>query len=692
MIKVLVQRFTQNSLLFILLFTLFFFLAYNPAETRAAVNKNINLPNIDTNFPLYPIIKPNVDFWVRIFSKTSKSQCLIHDNRNLGIVYDTINIDSSGTSRARKKNRKIKKKAIKRYKTILLNLANGKTPSTKQEKKVATIFGDKATAKTFKNAAYNIRIQTGVKEDFRAGLIRSGAYLENFQKVFKSHGLPVDLAYLPCVESSFQYKAYSKFGAAGIWQFTRSTGRLFMEVGYVVDERRDPYISTNAAAKLLKKNYGELREWPLAITAYNHGLNGMMRAKKSKKSYERIFQSYKSRSFKFASRNFYSEFLAACIVAKNYKTYFGTLSLEKPRSFQTVTTKGFLPVKAVSDKLSIPMETLKVLNPALRQPVFKGQKYIPKNFKLKLPSIFSKKAAANKLAALYKNKQKPSLFHRVQKGDTAGAIARLHSVHLHDLIMANGLSRRATIYVGQNLRIPVKGERIEAKRSVKLPKISSSTVSPRVKKALIKATPQSLPKKAIEKPQVSKVLATQKTQKTLSAPKPTKAIAEVPAIEQKNQIPVNPNIVTSNLKVLKAWEVSGKTIGTIRIEAEETLGHYADWLNIKTNAIRTLNRLKYGSPISIDQTIKLPMHKKTIREFEEQRYEFHKEMEEDFFESFSIQAIETYEIKKGENIWYLCLNKLEIPFWLLKKYNPDTNFQTLIPNQKINYPIVVNRI
>ncbi len=688
----------QYKLIFAyLIFSLILLFGYTPAETQAAVNKNIT--QSDTDFPLYPAIKPNVDFWIRIFTNTSKSQGLLHDTKNLSIVYDTINLDDSRTPGARKRNKKIKKRAAKKYKAILLSLAKGKTPITKEEKKVAALFGQKATANDFKNAAFRIRIQTGVKEEFRAGLIRSGAFIDDFRKVFKSQGLPVDLVYLPCVESSYQYQAYSKFGAAGIWQFTRSTGRIFMKIGYVVDERRDPYISTNAAARLLKKNYGKLKEWPMAITAYNHGLNGMMRAKNAKKSYENIFKAYRSRSFKFASRNFYSEFLAARIVGKNYKTYFGDLPFEKPRAFQTIKIKGFLPIEAIRDKLGIPVATLKKLNPALRQPVFNGQKYIPKGFELKLPDTISKKKATKQFVSLFKSKQKPSRFHRVQKGDTAGAIARLHSVYLNDLILANGLNRRATIYVGQNLRIPVKGELISTRQATPPP--TTKLVATVIVKSTPKTTQKDMAKKqpAQPTPEISKAIpkvpvneAPDKVTSDMETPEIEVPAVETPAIEIKDETPINPNIVTSNLNVLKAYDVSGRTIGTIKIEAEETLGHYADWLNVKTNSIRTLNKLKYGSPISIDQTIKLPMHKKTVQEFEEQRYEYHKEMEEDFFESFSIQTIEVYEIKEGDNTWDLCLNKLEIPFWLLKKYNPNTNFRTLLPSQKIKYPIVIKRI
>lgn len=613
---------------------------------------------IDHDFPLYPSIKPNVEFWIDIFTKFTKSQGVIHDNRNLGIIYEVVGLDASQSIRGNKKNKKIKKTAIKKYKKILLTLSKGKKPLSNEDKRVAALFGPNAKPSDFKNAAFNIRCQTGIKKQFRDGLIRSGALIDEFKRIFRSHGLPVDLVYLPCVESSYNFRAYSKFGAAGIWQFTRSTGRQYMKIGYVVDERRDPYISTDAAARLLKRNYASLKEWPLAITAYNHGRAGMMRAKKSKGSYERIIKSYRSRSFKFASRNFYSEFLAARIIAKNPKKYFTNMVLKKPVKFQVFKTKGYLPVKQLSNILNINIRDIKTLNPSLRKPVFNAQKYIPKGFRLKLPGSLAIPDINNRLAALYHDIQKPSRFHRVQKGDTAGSIARLHSVKLKDLTLANALNRRATIYIGQNLRIPVKDEIIIAKRELKTAKPHKSIQ----KKIRIK-------KRAVKK-EVSK------------------SIAESPAKPVKEEAYINPNIVTSNLKVFQTYSKGNLIIGMIKVEAEETLGHYADWLHIPTREIRTLNRLKYGTPISIDQKIKIPMKNKTSLKFEERRYEFHKEIEEDFFEYFSIQGIDIYEVKNGDTLWNLCLNKLEIPFWLLKKYNPEMNFNSLLPMQKIKYPIV----
>jgi len=635
----------------------------------------------DEPFPIYPVIKPNVNFWIDIFTTYSKEQGIIHDIHNLNIIYDIIKLDPSQTRTASKNNKKKIKAAYKKYKTILLALSQKKTNLTKEEQKVAALFKPGTSSKTFKAAASNIRCQSGLKKQFKKGLIRSGSVIKEFKRIFASHGLPADLVYLPCVESLFNFKAYSKFGAAGIWQFTRSTGKLYMIIGYVVDERRDPYISTDASARLLKKNYAELKNWPMAITAYNHGLAGMRRAKNAKGSYENIVQTYRSRSFKFASRNFYSEFLAARHIAKNPEPYFGKIKYHKPNTFKILKTEGYLSASQIASHLNISIKTLIDLNPSLRSPVINGQKYIPKNFPLRLPEHIDVVSLSKKMKSLYHSAQKPSQFHKVQKGDTAGSIARLHSVKLNDLILANALNRRATIYIGQNLRIPAKDEKIITKQT-----LIAKAINPKKelqKKALpaevqIKKPNKTLQSKTDKTPE-SKPAAIEPPEKsmTVQAPKP---IIEEPEI--------NPFIVTVNLKILKTYIKKGNTVGLIKIEAEETLGHYSDWLKTTTQSIRSLNGFKYGDPISIDQTIEIPIGKINAQQFEILRFEYHKEIEEDFFESFSVQGIETYIVKSGDNIWNVCANELELPIWLVKKYNPGINFKFLYPKQVIKYPII----
>lgn len=124
----------------------------------------------------------------------------------------------------------------------------------------------------------------------------------------------------------------------------------------------------------------------MAVTAYNHGIAGMLRAKEEMATYEAAFESYNGRLFKFASRNFYSEFLAAKHVAKNYTQYFSDIRLSKSLEAREVLTKGQTSVGDLSRAYEVDLETLRALNPALGRPVLKGQRHVPKGYMLRLPA------------------------------------------------------------------------------------------------------------------------------------------------------------------------------------------------------------------------------------------------------------------------------------------------------------------
>lgn len=650
-----------------------------PSQTRAAVEQAPPAAE-DPLFPVYPAIRPNVDFWITIFTRYDRSRGVVHHTRDLSKVYGVISLDPDRTRTAAKKNRTVKEKALKEWKNALLAASLGKTLSPEKAAKITSLFGTAPSPKALERAAFSLRIQTGLAGQFREGLIRSGALVPEFKIIFASRGLPEDLVYLPCVESSFNVNAYSKFGAAGVWQFTRSTGKLYMDIGYVVDERRDPFIASRAAARLLKRNYGELGEWSLAITAYNHGLNGMKRAKNRHRTYPEIFRNYRSRSFKFASRNFYSEFLAARHVAKNHKTYFGDLKMDRPVSHTRITTSGFLSAGEMAARLNLELDQIRQLNPALRPPVFDGRKYIPKAFELRLPATIPVSAARKTLAGLYREKQKPSRFHRVQRGDTAGSIARIHGVPLGDLILANGLNRRATIYIGQTLRIPVREETLVA---------SAKPAASPVKRQKVEK-PANLPKE----PPAPTPPAPPAAPEAEMAPEETEAPALAsapPAVEPAPPAPEAPavlQVVTADLKITRQIQGKNGMTGIIHVAPEETLGHYADWLGIPTQNIRRLNRMPYGRAISIGQEIKLPLPPGTSDDFEEKRYEFHQEILEDFFGAFFISGTETYVVKSGDTLWDLCLNELEVPLWLLEKYNPGLDRHALSLGQKLITPLI----
>ncbi len=726
---------------------------------------------VSDTFPVYDSIRPNVSFWEKIYSEYSTTQGVIHDKRYLGIIYEIIDLKDRNRQGSIKTNRDRIKKAKKKYKLILAKLARGETPIGPEEQRVAHLFGTEAKRSDFQSAMRNLRCQVGQKDPFRQGIIRSGAYLEEIMQIFRDYGLPVDLVYLPHVESSFNLKAYSKFGAAGIWQFIRSTGKQYMTVSYAVDERRDPIFSSRAAARLLKQNFKKFKNWPMAITAYNHGVAGMLRAQRRKGSYEAIFNEYRSRIFKFASRNFYSEFLAAREVARDYRQHFGELVLDKPLSSETVVLAGYGSLPEIARQLNLELEVLGDLNPALRNPVLRGQKYVPRGFHLRLPAQSDRdwqSVLAELAPKIYKNYQKRSRIYTVRRGDTAGEISRIHGVNLRDLIAANNLDARATVYVKQNLRIPLPDEkqiafaRIERRKtgeksltksrrslSIEAQPLTSPTVdlvlamnaaaeSGETQEKLVtdssffqpaqeKTESQSSPVLASKRPdyrgeknpfefpqvepakgeahkEVPPVLASQEADlveeqeaiesqdhKQVEEKPETATLPELDAEVDKPaaQAPeINPEILQGNLAVERIWYDQGTPIGTSRVEVEETLGHYAEWLGITAWEIRRLNGFPFGKIIRLDQQIKIPLHRVSKEEFEEKRFEYHKELTEDFFASFRVEKIQTYAIKRGDNIWTLSKEKFEVPIWLIKKYNANLDFNALVPSQKLLIPII----
>jgi membrane-bound lytic murein transglycosylase D len=341
-------------------------------------------PTLDP-FPVYPCLQRNVDFWKKVYTEYTLEQGVIHDGSNLSIVYEVIALEDEDRPGAFMINKKRIKRAQGKYKNILTKLARGNPPSSPDEERIFELFGPTATRKDFEQARRNIRCQLGQMDRFQEGIIRSGAYLEQIKAVFETYGLPADLAYLPHVESSFNHEARSKSRAAGIWQFTRPTGKRFLKIGQELDERRDPIVSSHAAARLLRENYQLLKDWPMAITAYNHGLGGVLKAKRSKRTYEAIFSEYKSRSFRFASRNFYSEFLAARDVAKSYRQYFGDLELENAASTQEIVVENKVPVKDLARHFNVNVADIRNLNPSLKASVYRGQRPLPKGCTLRLP-------------------------------------------------------------------------------------------------------------------------------------------------------------------------------------------------------------------------------------------------------------------------------------------------------------------
>jgi membrane-bound lytic murein transglycosylase D len=403
-------------------------------------------------------IQPAVQFWLSIYTRYDLTQGVVHDSRHPGIIYGVIELEHPDAPNAHHINRRRMREARRAYRRILDRLIASPTRDDPHLRKIAALFPE-ATPDDLQRAKRRIRCQVGQRDRFHDGLVRAAPYIDTIRTIFRNAGLPEDLACLPHVESSFNTLAYSKYGAAGIWQFTRKTGRHFLQINHAIDERLDPERSSEAAALLLKINFDKLGSWPLAITAYNHGIAGMRRAKRRHKTYAAIFQNYRSRRFRFASRNFYPEFLAARQAAVNAHLYFDDLPSNGARPTIAMPLDGFVAFATVRDHFQVDADLLRQLNPALRPSVLKGLQYIPRGYVLRLPAHeWQNQLAYSKRLPhfLLKRRQKTNPVYRVRKGDTLTAIAYRHNLKVADLIAANNLSKRGNrIYVNQKLRLPI---------------------------------------------------------------------------------------------------------------------------------------------------------------------------------------------------------------------------------------------
>jgi len=409
------------------------------------------------NFPRPAVLEPAVKFWTRVYTQVTTDQGYVHDAVHMSVVYETLDLPpyASNTERG-----SIVTQAKFRTVKALNAIARGKRSNlTDTEARVLAAWPKGTSAKAFATAADNVRFQLGQSDRFLEGLVRSGQYRSHIRTVLTEYGLPLELDVLPHVESSFNPSAWSKAAAAGMWQFMPVTGREFMRVDSLLDERMDPYIATHGAAKLLKRNYRITGTWPLALTSYNHGTGGVTRAARQVGTTDigTIVQKYKGEAFGFASRNFYASFLAALEVDRNAKKYFGPVKFDVPTNYDVVVARNYISARGLARQAGISMDELKKHNPALRDPILSGDKYIPSGYEIRLPRNDIKQPLEQLIAALPANarlgNQKPDVVHKIAAGDTLSTIARRYGTSVSKLMALNGL-RTNTIRTGKTLVLP----------------------------------------------------------------------------------------------------------------------------------------------------------------------------------------------------------------------------------------------
>ena len=429
-------------------------------------------------FPRPAELEPQVRFWRAIFAEYSTHQVVLHDALDLNKVYKVLDFQhylDEGMSEAEvERVQRIETDLeLERVRATLLRLhglGDATGDLSDEERKIHDLYQHDSADDRFLQAAGDkrLRSQRGLRERFAQGLAIAHHYWPEMERIFRAEGLPTELTRLPLVESCFNVRAYSKVGAAGIWQFMPSTGRLYMEVNSSVDQRRDPIAATRAAAQFLKGMHEQLDTWPLTITAYNHGPAGISRAVREvgTTDIETVVREYRGNAFGFASRNFYAEFLAAVEVDKNWKEHFGTLPAASVPTGRELRLERALGIHVAAKLAGTDADTLAELNPALMSPVTEGRRNIPRGYLLRVPTsagsfegrlaeLGAEEDAVRVTTVSRRGGARPAvLTYRVRSGQSLSHIAKRYNVSVDALRRSNGLSKVARLKPGQVLRIP----------------------------------------------------------------------------------------------------------------------------------------------------------------------------------------------------------------------------------------------
>ena len=440
-------------------------------------------PHLEQYFPVSEGLEPAVEFWKNIYARYHSRQVVLHDPVYLEVVYIGLdlsdvfdNADSVVTAQAvaSASIEGERERIAKVLRGLALQLKVGKgvkfSKLTKEQRRFYDAFrqtaawdplNPEANADLLTEAAGRIRAQRGLRDEFLRGIWDSAPYMPHMEKAFVDRGLPRELTRLTFVESMFNIRARSHVGAAGPFQFMSYTGRNYMRIDTVVDERYDPLIAAASAARLLEDNYRSLGEWPLAITAYNHGVTGMRRAVAQMGTTDLgvIAHNYTSRSFGFASRNFYAEYVAALTVYEYRDQLFAGHPEIQPRPvllWDQVVLPDYVTADALFEHTELTKEDFERYNPAFTRYVYNGQKFVEKGYAIRLP-----RGTGQKFAKAYRDipreqrfaKQRSNDIYIVRHGDTLSQIARRHGVSMSSLMAWNGLHSRHRIAIGQKLRI-----------------------------------------------------------------------------------------------------------------------------------------------------------------------------------------------------------------------------------------------
>jgi len=316
------------------------------------------------------------------------------------------------------------------------------------------VFTESALERSEVKAA--VRRFTGVERAFlQRGLRNASFYLPSVKDSVRKKNLPEELAYLPLIESAYSVRAFSRAGASGLWQFMTSTARSYnLRVDFWVDERRDPFKSTDKALRHLQDLYRYFNNWELALAAYNAG-QGAVRSAIRRGNSRDYWELCKKRLLKRETREYVPRFIAAAYIAKQPKAFgFSFDEGNKYPAFETFTIEKPIDLTVFSKRSGISLNELRFLNPELTRLMTPPGRI----YSMRIPE-----ESFNRALTVYLNLPAEELTgvarHRIRYGETLGEIARRYDTTITMLKLINSISNPKKIRAGRTILVPLHGEK-----------------------------------------------------------------------------------------------------------------------------------------------------------------------------------------------------------------------------------------
>jgi membrane-bound lytic murein transglycosylase D len=393
---------------------------------------------VSADFKVPEGIEPLVRFWLGIYTQYTTHHLVIFDSKEPQIVYDVLDLRPLYKSARNMVAYEIvaryrARQAMARVRSQLAYLARHpklKNPNPDQAK-ILKAIQDSGTRVPIAQLAHQVRSQTGQRDNVMRGLVAAEPFFVKMETIFKEMGIPLELTRLPLVESSFNIRAYSRVGAAGVWQFMPASAREYMKISNGFDERLSPLKATVAAGRLLERNFKMLGNWTLAVIAYNHGYRGLPHLRGEQAAdFSRIAYLFNScrgacagkrRSpLRFASKNYYAEFLAMVHAEAYRDVFYGTPPRLDSRSIAFQRLARPLSGLGVSAEHGVAVRDFMVFNPDVRD----MRKTLPKGYWVALPSSDDRVTI---LASLRRDVHEPAQVSDADNGDQE--LIRAYDVH-----------------------------------------------------------------------------------------------------------------------------------------------------------------------------------------------------------------------------------------------------------------------